>query len=45
MCHIYYKIKQWIYGDDKSYKLIKIVHVYGKWMVEMKYSFYESLSP
>ena len=44
MCHIYCKIKQCIHGDDKSYKLIKIVHVCGKWMVEMKYSFNASLS-
>ena len=41
--HIYCKIKQWIHADDKSYELIKIVHVW-KWMVEMKYSFYGSLS-
>ena len=34
--HIYCKIKQWIHGDDKSYKLIKIVQVCGRWMVEMK---------
>jgi hypothetical protein len=27
LCHIYCKIKQWIHADDKSYKLIKIVHV------------------
>ena len=45
LCHIYCKIKQWIHADDKSYKLIKIVHVCGKWMVEMKYSFNASLSP
>ena len=47
--HIYRKIKQWIHGDDKSHKLIKIVHICGRWMVDggkgMKYSFYESLSP
>ena len=47
LCHIYCKIKQRIHGDDKSNKLIKIVHICGRWMVEMemKYSFYESLSP
>ena len=45
LCHIYYKIKQRIHGDDKSHKLIKIVHICGRWMVEMEYSFYESLSP
>ena len=44
MCYIYCKIIQWIHGDDISYKLIKIVHVCGRWMVEMKYSFYESPS-
>ena len=48
LCHIYRKIKQWIHGDDKSHKLIKIVHICGRWMVDggdgMKYSFYESLS-
>ena len=42
--HIYCKIKQWIHGDDKSHKLIKIVHMCGRWMVEMEYSFYRSLS-
>ena len=42
--HIYRKIKQWIHGDDKSHKLIKIMHICGRWMVEMEYSFYESLS-
>ena len=45
LCHIYCKIKQRIHGDDKSNKLIKIVHKCGGWVVEMKYSFYESLSP
>ena len=49
LCHIYRKIKQWIHGDDKSPKLIKIVHICGRWMVDggngIKYSFYESLSP
>ena len=47
LSHIYCKIKQRIHGDDKSHKLIKIVHICGRWMVEMemKYSFYESLSP
>ena len=49
LCHIYLKIKQWIHGDDKSHKLIKIVYICGRWMVDggngMKYSFYESLSP
>ena len=34
LCHIYCKIKQRIYGDDKSNKLIKIVHIYGRWMME-----------
>jgi len=42
--HIYCKIKQQIHGDDKSHKLIKIVHMCGRWMVEMEYSFYGSLS-
>ena len=49
LCHIYCKIKQRIHRDDKSHKLIKIVHICGRWMVDggngMKYSFYESLSP
>ena len=45
LCHIFCNIKQRIHGDDKSHKLIKIVHVCGRWMVEMEYSFYESLSP
>ena len=49
LCHIYCEIKQRIHGDDKSHKLIKIVHICGRWMVDggngMKYSFYESLSP
>ena len=44
LCHIYCKIKQWILGDNKSYKLIKIVYKCRRWMVEMKYSFYGSLS-
>ena len=44
LCHIYCKIKQWIHGDDKSNKLIKIVHMCGRWMVEMGYSSYVSLS-
>ena len=44
LCHIYCKIKQWIHGDNKSNKLIKIVHKCGRWMV-MEYSFYEFLSP
>ena len=47
--HIYCKIKQRIHEDDKSHKLIKIVHICGWWLVDggngMKYSFYESLSP
>jgi len=30
--------------DDKSHKLIKIVHMCGRWMVEMECSFYGSLS-
>ena len=34
LCHIYCKIKQWIHGDDKSHKLIKIVHICGRWMME-----------
>ena len=34
--HIYRKIKQWIHGDDKSHKLVKIVHICGRWMVEME---------
>ena len=33
LCHIYCEIKQWIHGDDKSNKLIKIVHMCGRWMV------------
>ena len=45
LCHIYCKIKQKIHGDNKSNKLIKIVHICGRWMVKMEYSFYESLSP
>ena len=49
LCHIYCKIKQRIHREDKSNKLIKIVHICGRWMVDggngMKYSFYESLSP
>ena len=28
------KIKQWIHEDDKSQKLIKIVHICGRWMME-----------
>jgi len=44
LCHIYCKIKQKIHGDNKSNKLIKIVHISGRWMVKMEYSFYESLS-
>ena len=38
LCHIYYKIKQRIHGDDKSNKLIKIVHICGRWMVEMEWN-------
>ena len=34
LCHIYCEIKQRIHGDDKSHKLIKIVHMCGRWMVE-----------
>ena len=34
LCHIYCKIKQGIHGDDKSHKLIKIVHICGRWMIE-----------
>jgi len=37
------KIKLWIHGDDKSYKLIKIAHICERWMMKMKHSFYESL--
>ena len=44
LCHIYCKIKRRNHVDDKSNKLIKIVHICGRWMVEMEYSFYESLS-
>jgi hypothetical protein len=43
--HIYCQIKDWIHGDDTSYELIKIVQVYGKWMMKIKDSFCESLSP
>ena len=45
LCHIFCNIKQRIHGDDKSHKLIKIVHICGRWMEEMEYSSYESLSP
>ena len=31
---LYCKIKQRIHGDDKSHKLIMIVHVCGRWMME-----------
>jgi len=34
LCHIYCKIKQRIRGDDKSNKLIKIVYICGRWMVD-----------
>ena len=34
LCHIYCKIKQRIHGDDKSNKLIKIVPICGRWMVD-----------
>ena len=34
LCHIYYKVKQRIHGEDKSNKLIKIVHICGRWMVD-----------
>ena len=34
LCHIYCKIKQRIHEDDKSHKLIKIVHICGRWMME-----------
>ena len=34
LCHIYCKIKQQIHGDNKSNKLIKIVHICGRWMME-----------
>ena len=44
LCHIYCKTKQRIHGDEKSNKLIKIVHICGRWMVEMGYSSYEPLS-
>jgi hypothetical protein len=43
--YIYCKIKSWIHGDDTSYELIKIVQVYGRWMMKIKHSFYENLSP
>jgi hypothetical protein len=39
LCHIYCKIKYWIHGDGISYKLIKIVHVCGQWMVEINTHF------
>ena len=42
--HIYYKIKHWIHGDDMSYKLINIVHMCGRWMMKIQYSFYEFMS-
>ena len=45
LCHIYCKIKQRIHGDNKSNKLIKIVHKCGRWMVKIKDSNYESLFP
>ena len=32
LCHIYHKIKQWIH--DKSNKLIKTVHMCGRWTME-----------
>ena len=36
LCHIYCKMKQRIHGDDKSHKLIKIVHIYdGGWWNEI----------
>ena len=31
LCHIYCKIKQQIHGDNKSHKLIKIVHMCRRW--------------
>src|SRR6185312_15245597 len=34
LCYIYCKTKQWIHGDDKSHKLIKIVPICGRWMME-----------
>ena len=34
LCHIYCKIKQRIHRDDKSNKLIKTVHICGRWMVD-----------
>jgi hypothetical protein len=37
--HIYCKIRNWIHGDNISYKLIKAVHVYVKWMMRMIDSF------
>ena len=37
LCHRYCKIIQRIHGDDISNKVIKIVHVYERWMVEMEY--------
>jgi hypothetical protein len=46
--HIYIYIlqtKNWIHGDDRSYELIKTVHVFGKWMTKIKHSFHEYLCP
>jgi hypothetical protein len=37
--YIYCKIKAWIYEDDTSYKLIKIVHICEGWMNKIKDSF------
>jgi len=34
LCHIYCKIKQRICGGDKSNKMIKIVYMCGRWMVD-----------
>ena len=34
LCHIYCRIKQQIHDDDKSHKLIKIVHICGRWMMD-----------
>ena len=38
LSHIYCKIKQWIHGDDKSHKLIKIMRICERWMVEMQWN-------
>jgi hypothetical protein len=44
--HIYIlQTKNWIHGDDRSYELIKTVHVFGKWMTKIKHFFHEYLCP